>query len=620
MLFGATIFGYMIASIAGLVGSLNRSQAISNERISEITAYLTERSAPLDITKEIVRYFTHMFEQRTAYDESGILQRMPRKLRDRILLIQHSETLERIALFKYLDNDSVVLYIFDCMVMVYYEANRVILREGNFGISMLFLTHGKAKITKARSEEILQKNRQKHLNTKHLAFFSGKKKYQIDEMNRVALQKKGSILRRGSLFFKRVGRKGSKIAVEKDENERNENEDEIVDAMQKAKENFESHIGDELQKGVSSDTNMRDVEMANMMEKGRKWAEDEPIYKYKLLPKPGKLEDEVELGEISAGSFVGHVALMSKKARHDATITSLVPCTFYSLSRDAIYRIVNEQPSVALTLQVAMAKAIADVKQESGKRLIWEKRKRFLKNLHQMHINVKANKYGNAPEKPQSRPSLLHKLGVNLMSFSTTRRLNHKGSSLNVLSNLKDTTKRVQKAEERWDSIRRLISTTRATSSSSEIQDAIQKYKHMKHGHGVLTPQSSSGSSASHATMKSFSTTESHQATIPPNRVGGSINNEQQNSSSGKNANKGVPTRSQSQKTRNRRSSTLVIPSAFQQALGSRISSSLITLIQNILDESHGVSLFFVQNSLTYSSQPVFNISLSIFLLFSLST
>ena len=49
MLGGATCFGYMIASIAGLVGGLNRSEAIANDRISEITAYLMERSTPIPV-------------------------------------------------------------------------------------------------------------------------------------------------------------------------------------------------------------------------------------------------------------------------------------------------------------------------------------------------------------------------------------------------------------------------------------------------------------------------------------------------------------------------------------------------------------------------------------------
>lgn len=93
MLFGTTVYGYMIASIAALISSLNRTAMISQDRILEITgryfsvlcislylslilsfiAHLQERKTPAELSREILKHFNYMFEQRTAYDEPGIL-------------------------------------------------------------------------------------------------------------------------------------------------------------------------------------------------------------------------------------------------------------------------------------------------------------------------------------------------------------------------------------------------------------------------------------------------------------------------------------------------------------------------------------------------------------------
>ena len=57
MLVGTTSFGYLIASIGGILAAgLNRSSMIAQDRVAEISAYMQERNTPRELSQEIIRY------------------------------------------------------------------------------------------------------------------------------------------------------------------------------------------------------------------------------------------------------------------------------------------------------------------------------------------------------------------------------------------------------------------------------------------------------------------------------------------------------------------------------------------------------------------------------------
>ena len=507
MLGGATCFGYMIASIAGLVGGLNRTEAIANDRISEITAYLVERSTPTDIMKEIVRYFTHMFEQRTAYDEAAILNRMPKNLRDKILLIQHWDKIERITLFRYISNQTVVLYIFDLMVLMYYEAHRVILREGNYGGSIMFMISGKAKISKAASEKLLKRKRRHYYNERQKAFFSGQKRSQVEramkEKKEAERKRRGSVVTRVHTYMSGKSSRNKVIAIDDDES----NKDGSSEKGTHERRGSEA-VNQFFQSGnyaplASNDTKKIDKETLDERYKNPL----DVIYDNKLLPIPKSkcgdrgrngvlyVDDDIDCGEVHAGCFIGHVAMLSRDARHDATVTSVLPCTFYTLTREAIFRIMNEQPSVALILQIALAKAIFDERDEGGKTAIWEKRKKFLKGVHKSYVTIKGLKQRSRDKKKNENTS--HPTS----SHGALKRFKMPAFKSGASSELrgKDIEKRTEIAENRWDKIRTLISNTKSQFESTEmhtkLREAIDLEK-CREKLGTLTPQSSSGSSS----------------------------------------------------------------------------------------------------------------------------
>ena len=430
MLIGATIFGYIIASIASLIGGLNRSAAISQARLTEMSAYLNERSAPRDLTREIVRYFSHMFDQKTAYDEAGILDRLPKSLKHKIQLMQYGDIIDRIALFNYIENKSVVLYIFENLVLTYFEPNKIIIREGNYANSIMFLIYGKAVITKAINENVLNAKRFRHINNRQREFFNGDKISEKGPGDRKNSRdsRTSSRMRRSMSFFSRSSKEKSTV-----------------------------HAAEEFGMVASGlDMEMSEAargggQVGDLVGKGVKFRKMKDFY-------TNDPKEDVHVGELAAGQFVGHIALMNKAGKHCASVVSSQSCTFYSLSRSATYRILEDQPCVGLVLEMALGEAISDLKMETGSKMWWEQKKIFLKSMHQKHIKFKAN---NNPKSTKHRSSFIpasvqNRLKIPKIVFPFGPKKSKIDEEEQII------------AERRWDKVRTLIKRAWVTAQVSK--------------------------------------------------------------------------------------------------------------------------------------------------------
>ena len=155
MVLGATVFGYIVANVSTLMSDINQSAARVSERISEITEFLTEKNCPKTLSHSIIRHFRNMMMQTSAFDEPGILQRLPNAIVREILLTQHHQKIKKISLFNFIENQSVVLFIFRMMTPTYFEEHQAVLLEGEIGNAIYFIISGRARVFKAKSTEEL---------------------------------------------------------------------------------------------------------------------------------------------------------------------------------------------------------------------------------------------------------------------------------------------------------------------------------------------------------------------------------------------------------------------------------------------------------------------------------
>lgn len=411
MLIGTTFFGYMVASVSSLIGSLNRSSNIINDRIAEISAYLSERQCSRDLCISVKRYFSKYFETSTAYNEREILNNLPSMIKNEIMFHQHRATIDRIAIFEYIKNKTVLLYIFDQIKMRYYEKDSIVIREGNSSEGILFMISGTAVLTKATSKERLDKKHKGHKEQLRNEFYH-------------------------------------KIESDSSDPTMSERRDKTTMSMK-----INKQYKDEQER-----------------KRKRSFFRKAPIYPKNSSKTSdlGYIAGDMYLGDLIPGQFVGHFGTM-RQENHNATVTATSGSTFYILTKEACQKIITEHPGVAFILQTAIGKASAELASTSSYRDFVNNKKKILMSLktHNVVRNKKRHdkKMEDAKEEAAkaSTPANLQDLNFEVLKDVTVDAFKGLGDKLNIKS-VTDNARR-KKAIERWMKIRREIKTAQITAS-----------------------------------------------------------------------------------------------------------------------------------------------------------
>ncbi len=103
MILGATIFGYVVGSIASLIAQLDLADALFKSRMSELDEYLTEQGIPKQLRKECKSCYAFSLSLSSVFDEKALLSGLSPSLRHEILIFVHAQAVDRIPLF---DNET----------------------------------------------------------------------------------------------------------------------------------------------------------------------------------------------------------------------------------------------------------------------------------------------------------------------------------------------------------------------------------------------------------------------------------------------------------------------------------------------------------------------------------
>eukprot|EP00747_Dinoflagellata_sp_TGD_P046388 gnl/TRDRNA2_/TRDRNA2_144413_c0_seq1.p1 gnl/TRDRNA2_/TRDRNA2_144413_c0~~gnl/TRDRNA2_/TRDRNA2_144413_c0_seq1.p1 ORF type:complete len:548 (-),score=87.22 gnl/TRDRNA2_/TRDRNA2_144413_c0_seq1:39-1655(-) len=96
---GATIFGYIVGSIAALASQERGIEALTKKRCSMIKDFCEEQNMNLK-NEEIMRFhFKFFYESRSPYNEAELLHECPANLRKKLLLHIHRDAIANIGFF-----------------------------------------------------------------------------------------------------------------------------------------------------------------------------------------------------------------------------------------------------------------------------------------------------------------------------------------------------------------------------------------------------------------------------------------------------------------------------------------------------------------------------------------
>jgi CRP-like cAMP-binding protein len=150
MILGGTVFGYIVANVSGLMSSLDVTSTRVNERIAEVSEYLTEKNASTVLSESILKHVRYMFTQNSVFDERAIVSRLPLHLSRQMIFFHHAETFSHISIFRFIESKGVILFLFRMMTPVFYEAGNFICVEGTVAQELVFLVSGRVHVYKAK--------------------------------------------------------------------------------------------------------------------------------------------------------------------------------------------------------------------------------------------------------------------------------------------------------------------------------------------------------------------------------------------------------------------------------------------------------------------------------------
>eukprot|EP00930_Biecheleria_cincta_P043154 TRINITY_DN2966_c0_g2_i1.p1 TRINITY_DN2966_c0_g2~~TRINITY_DN2966_c0_g2_i1.p1 ORF type:complete len:1445 (-),score=322.48 TRINITY_DN2966_c0_g2_i1:97-4368(-) len=99
MIFGATVFGYIVGSIAAVAGQERGVEALTKKRISLVRNFCEEQSVSDNKVKEVLRHYRFFYQERSPYNEQNLFMELPNRLRKQVTKHVYREALQRIGLF-----------------------------------------------------------------------------------------------------------------------------------------------------------------------------------------------------------------------------------------------------------------------------------------------------------------------------------------------------------------------------------------------------------------------------------------------------------------------------------------------------------------------------------------
>ena len=148
MLLGATVFAYIVGSMASVVGKFGQTSAVYKERMDEIIEYAKERGLSKAIRRRMLRFTELSLEMKSSYDEEGILSDLPTTLRRDAILHLNRDIIQRVPFFQKQDK-GFLSYLCEMLLPQQYLPGDIIFNEGDYGDEMYFLVKGCVEIVGA---------------------------------------------------------------------------------------------------------------------------------------------------------------------------------------------------------------------------------------------------------------------------------------------------------------------------------------------------------------------------------------------------------------------------------------------------------------------------------------
>lgn len=142
---GVGMFSYIIANVSSLISNLDIARSAYQRRLDEVNAYLRSQRIPTDLQERVRDYYSYLWEKQRGISASTVLEDIPRGLSQEILMFLNREVVNRVDLFRGAE-DLFLRESVQLLKPMVFLPGEFIIRQGEFGDCMYFLTSGEVKI------------------------------------------------------------------------------------------------------------------------------------------------------------------------------------------------------------------------------------------------------------------------------------------------------------------------------------------------------------------------------------------------------------------------------------------------------------------------------------------
>jgi len=145
MIFGVGMYGYIIGNVANLIANIDVARANYQAKMEEINDYLRTKRIPGGLQSRVRNYYAYLWETQRSISTVSVAEELPHTLAMEISLFLNRGILEKVSLFKNA-NEIFIREIVQLMQPMVFLPDDYIIRQGEFGDCMYFLSNGDVEV------------------------------------------------------------------------------------------------------------------------------------------------------------------------------------------------------------------------------------------------------------------------------------------------------------------------------------------------------------------------------------------------------------------------------------------------------------------------------------------
>lgn len=146
MLMGAALYGFIIGNIASIIANIDVAKSQFQKKMDNLNTFFKYRNIPIKLQNHIYEYYDYLWRSRRGYDESSLLQDLPKALKIQVSLFLNQDIIAKVPFFKNASRPFIRDIILNLKPIIFTPGDTII-TFGEVGHEMYFISRGEVIVS-----------------------------------------------------------------------------------------------------------------------------------------------------------------------------------------------------------------------------------------------------------------------------------------------------------------------------------------------------------------------------------------------------------------------------------------------------------------------------------------